>query len=365
MIKPTGLHASDLLAWYDRHARPLPWRIPPDRSKAGERQDPYQIWLSEIMLQQTTVAAVIPYFENFTKRWPTVADLAAASDDAVRSAWAGLGYYRRAANLHACARVVAQEYGGAFPQTAKALKELPGIGDYTSAAIAAIAFGEPVAVIDGNVERVFTRLHELDTPVPKVKREVTEKVGVLVPADRPGDFAQATMDLGATLCTPKNPTCSLCPWNDQCGAFKSGTMETFPVKAPIKAKPQRFGSALVRVRQSDGAVWCETRPDGGLLPNMTQVPTTEWIKAESPPEIGYPFPGAEHVGAIEHVFTHFALTLQVYHRVEEGGANSDEGWWSPPNRIKEEAWPTVMVKALKLALPELSAQIRPKRGQEA
>lgn len=360
MNTKTGPHARDLLAWYDRHARSLPWRVAPDRSKAGERQDPYKVWLSEIMLQQTTVAAVIPYFQNFTARWPAVSDLASASDDEVRSAWAGLGYYRRAANLHACARVVTAEHGGSFPKTAAELKELPGIGDYTSAAIASIAFGEAATVVDGNVERVFTRLHRLDTPMPKVKREVTQKVQALVPTDRPGDFAQATMDLGATMCTPKNPTCSLCPWNGSCAAFKVGDMEHYPVKAPKKAKPRRFGSALVRVRGSDGAVWCETRPDGGLLPNMTQVPTTEWVKAETSPAQGDPYPDAEHLGAIEHVFTHFALTLQVYrHTTQE--TPSGPGWWSPPHKVTQEAWPTVMVKALKLALPKLSTKIRPSK----
>lgn len=359
MSTKTVPHASDLLAWYDRHARLLPWRIPPTQSKAGQRQDPYKIWLSEIMLQQTTVAAVTPYFENFTARWPSVSNLADANDDDVRSAWAGLGYYRRAANLHACARAVAGEHGGAFPQTAAELKELPGIGDYTSAAIASIAFGEPVAVVDGNVERVFTRLYQIDTPMPKVKRDVAAKVDMLVPLDRPGDFAQATMDLGATICTPKNPACSLCPWNGNCAAFKAGDMERYPVKAPKKVKPRRFGSALVRVRNSDGAVWCETRPDGGLLPNMTQVPTNEWVKAESLPALGDPYPGSDHLGAIEHVFTHFALTLQVYRQIEDESADQGQGWWSPPHKVTQEAWPTVMVKALKLALPELKSKIRP------
>lgn len=361
MTGGSGPHASDLLAWYDRHARSLPWRIAPHHSKAGEQQDPYKVWLSEIMLQQTTVAAVIPYFTIFLARWPSVTDLAAASDDDVRSAWAGLGYYRRAANLHACARLVSGDHDGKFPRTAAALKKLPGIGDYTSAAIASIAFGEAVAVVDGNVERVFTRLHRLDTPMPKVKRDVAQKVGALVADDRPGDFAQATMDLGATICTPKNPTCSLCPWNEHCAAFKAGDMEKYPVKAPKKAKPRRFGSVLVRIRMSDGAVWCQKRPDEGLLPNMTQLVTTDWIKAEIPPSPGDPYPEAEHIGAIEHVFTHFTLTLQVYKQDEDGAAQAEDGWWSPPQKIPQEAWPTVMVKAINLALPELSTQIRSKR----
>jgi A/G-specific adenine glycosylase len=351
-----AIQASDLLAWYDRHARHLPWRIGPTDSKQGTRQDPYKVWLSEIMLQQTTVAAVIPYFQNFLARWPTVSDLAAASDNDVRAAWAGLGYYRRAANLHACAKVIAAR-GGQFPKTAAELKELPGIGDYTSAAIAAIAFGERVAVVDGNVERVVTRLFRLDTPMPKVKRQVSEKVRALVPDDRPGDFAQAMMDLGATICTPKKPACALCPWRDGCAAHHAGDMETYPVKAPKKAKPRRKGAALVVVR-ADGAVWCEQRPSDGLLPGMTQVPTTPWSD-ESPAA----FDEAEPIGSIEHVFTHFALTLEVYRR--EGDAPpSQNGWWSTPDMLREEAWPTVMVKVLKAALPELGATIRPKQSSK-
>lgn len=353
----TTVQASDLLAWYDRHARKLPWRVGPAESKAGKRQDPYKVWLSEIMLQQTTVAAVIPYFESFTRRWPTVTDLAAATDDEVRAAWAGLGYYRRAANLHACAKVVAGQGAslkGAFPTNAAGLKELPGIGDYTGAAIAAIAFGEPVAVVDGNVERVVTRLLRLDTPLPKVKRQVTEKVSALVPADRPGDFAQAMMDLGATICTPKKPACALCPWKEGCAAQKAGDMEAYPVKAPKKVKPQRAGAALVVVR-SDGAVWCERRSDDGLLPGMTQVPTTEWSDAPSAA-----YPDAVAHGSIAHVFTHFALTLDVYRR-DSDTPPTGEGWWSPPDRLREEAWPTVMVKVLKAAMPEIASGIRPKK----
>lgn len=345
--------AADLLAWYDRHARKLPWRIGPDATKAGHFQDPYKVWLSEIMLQQTTVAAVAPYFAKFVERWPTVTDLAAASDDAVRSAWAGLGYYRRAANLHACAKVVA-ERGGAFPRTAAELKALPGIGDYTSAAIAAIAFGEPTIVVDGNVERVITRLFRLDTPLPKVKRQVADRLAGIVPEDRPGDFAQAMMDLGATICTPRKPACALCPWNAGCDAFAAGDMEAFPVKAPKKPKPRRYGAALVIVRPDDGAVWCERRPDDGLLPGMTQVPTTHW--SGDPPSA---YPDADKVGIVEHVFTHFALTLDVYRR-DSTTSPSSEGWWSPPDRVIDEAWPTVMVKVLKQALPELARSIRPK-----
>ncbi|MFK7793599.1 MAG: A/G-specific adenine glycosylase [Devosiaceae bacterium] len=346
--------AGQILSWYDKHARALPWRIGPTASKAGKRQDPYKTWLSEIMLQQTTVAAVIPYFEKFIVRWPTVQALAAASDDDVRAAWAGLGYYRRAANLHACAKVVAYEHGGKFPTRARELKNLPGIGDYTSAAIASIAFGEPAAVVDGNVERVVTRLFRLSDPLPKVKRQVGEKVTTMLDVARPGDFAQAMMDLGATICTPKNPACSLCPWNSACKAFEAGDMEAYPVKAPKKEKPKRLGAALVVVRK-DGSVWCEKRPDGGLLPNMTQVPTTQWSA-----EVSSPYQDAERVGTIEHVFTHFALTLDVYRR-DSDTAPTPDGWWSPPDRLANEAWPTVMVKVLKAAVPKVATGIRAKK----
>ncbi len=318
------------------------------------RQDPYKVWLSEIMLQQTTVAAVIPYFNAFIQRWPTVEHLANASDDDIRAAWAGLGYYRRAANLHACAKVVSSEHGARFPQTAHELKKLPGIGDYTSAAIASIAFGEAVAVVDGNVERVTTRLFQLSTPMPKVKEDVRAKVSAMLDAQRPGDFAQAMMDLGATICTPKNPACSLCPWNTSCEAFKAGDMLDYPVKAPKKAKPHRRGAALVVVRD-DGAVWCQKRADTGLLPSMTQVPTTDWS-----PQEPLPYCDADLVGVIHHVFTHFDLTLDVY-RCHGQQPPSADGWWSAPEKLAEEAWPTVMVKVLKAALPERGSAIRTKK----
>ena len=345
--------AADLLTWYDRHARALPWRVPPARSRAGERADPYRVWLSEIMLQQTTVAAVIPYFEAFTVRWPDVAALAAAPDEAIRSAWAGLGYYRRAANLHACARAVVAR--GGFPQTAAELAGLPGIGAYTSAAIASIAFGEAVPVVDGNVERVVARLERIATPLPRLKGEVTARVARLVPADRPGDFAQAMMDLGATICTPRNPACSLCPWRDGCAAHAAGDRLAYPVKAPKKPKPQRYGAALVVVRPSDGAVWCQARPRSGLLPGMTQVPTTDW--AATPPPVWQGAP----CGTVAHTFTHFALTLEVY-RHDSEVPPTDPGWWSPPDRLAEEAWPTVMLKVLRAAIPERATEFGRRRA---
>ncbi|MEM6381194.1 MAG: A/G-specific adenine glycosylase [Pseudomonadota bacterium] len=347
--------AQSLLGWYDRHARHLPWRIPPQQSKRGERQDPYKVWLSEIMLQQTTVQAVAPYYAAFIERWPTVGDLAKASDDDIRSAWAGLGYYRRAANLHKCAKVVA-ETGGHFPTTAAQLADLPGIGAYTSAAIASIAFGEAVPVVDGNVERVFSRVFRLTSSGPKLKKEVTDKLRPLVPRDRPGDFAQATMDLGATICTPRNPVCALCPLTSTCDAHRYGDAERFPVKEPKKAKPVRFGAAQVIVRPADGAIWCEKRPEDGLLPGMTQVPTSDWSASPAPVFDG------ERIGTIQHVFTHFALTLDVY-RVASSKAPSDGGWWAGPEQIAKQAWPTVMIKVLRAALPERAESLRGGKGR--
>jgi A/G-specific adenine glycosylase len=341
------------VSWYDEHARNLPWRVGPRDTARGVRQDPYAVWLSEIMLQQTTVAAVAPYFLTFLKTWPTVSDLAAASDDAIRSAWAGLGYYRRATNLHACAKAVAAR-GGAFPRTARELALLPGIGAYTSTAIAAIAFDEPVAVVDGNVERVVTRLFRLETPLPRVKDEVRREVAAMVPDARPGDFAQAMMDLGATICTPRNPACDLCPWASGCSARAAGDPERFPVKPPKKPKPRRFGAALVVVR-SDGAIWCERRPDGGLLPGMTQVPTSAW-SAERPS--GHK--DAHAVGTIDHVFTHFALTLDVYTRASDTPPSGD-GRWVVPEDLAAQAWPTVMLKVLRRAVPDVSDALRKAR----
>ena len=236
------INADRLLAWYDANARDLPWRIPPQRSRAGDRPDPYHIWLSEVMLQQTTVAAVIPYFDHFTQRWPTVADLAAAEDADVMGAWAGLGYYARARNLLKCARAVAAE-GGRFPGTEADLAQLPGIGPYTAAAVAAIAFGRRAVVVDGNVERVMARIHDVETPLPDAKSLLRELADAATPDTRPGDYAQAVMDLGATVCTPRSPSCGICPWADGCAARKAGTAAALPRKRPKAPKPIRHGIA--------------------------------------------------------------------------------------------------------------------------
>ncbi|MFN3210645.1 MAG: A/G-specific adenine glycosylase, partial [Roseovarius sp.] len=270
-----------LLDWYDRHARQMPWRVPPAAKQAGVRPDPYAVWLSEVMLQQTTVAAVKSYFERFTALWPTVTDLAAAEDAQVMGEWAGLGYYARARNLLKCARVVASDHGGRFPGTAAELQKLPGIGPYTAAAISAIAFDQPSVVVDGNVERVMARLYDIHTPLPVAKPELTGAAAILTPAHRPGDYAQAVMDLGATICTPRSPACGICPWRTPCTARMNGTQGELPKKTPKKAKPTRLGIAYV-ARRTDGAWLLEQRPDSGLLGGMLGWPGSDWSDAPSP-----------------------------------------------------------------------------------
>ncbi|MEM9141292.1 MAG: A/G-specific adenine glycosylase [Pseudomonadota bacterium] len=296
-----------LLEWYDRHHRTLPWRVSPADAAAGAVADPYRVWLSEVMLQQTTVAAVTGYFQRFTEAWPTVHDLAAAPSEDVLAAWAGLGYYARARNLIKCAAVVSRDLGGVFPNTEDGLRELPGIGAYTAAAIAAIAFGREAVVLDGNVERVMARIHAEEAPLPGSKETLRSYAAGLTPGARPGDYAQAVMDLGATICTPKRPACVICPWREACRGHAMGIADTLPRKAPKKAKPIRRGVAWVALHQ--GAVLTERRPEKGLLGGMLAVPSTEW--AENP-AIDPPFPAAwESIGEVRHTFTHFHLRLDV------------------------------------------------------
>ncbi len=264
-----------LLGWYDTHARVMPWRVPPAQSKAGVRPDPYRIWLSEVMLQQTTVAAVVKYFHAFTMRWPTVAALAGAADEAVMAEWAGLGYYARARNLLKCARLVVANHGGVFPDTRDELMALPGIGPYTAAAIASIAFGRAECVVDGNVERVMARLFHVTTPLPAAKPELQAHAAVLTPDMRAGDYAQAVMDLGATVCTPKSPSCGLCPWSGACLARIKGCAAELPRRTPKPTKPTRYGIAYI-ARRGDGAWLLERRPDKGLLGGMLGWPGAEW-----------------------------------------------------------------------------------------
>ena len=336
----TALRAH-LLDWYDRHRRDLPWR-----AKAGERAEPYRVWLSEIMLQQTTVPHATPYFLAFTARWPTVCDLAAAADGEVMAAWAGLGYYARARNLLACARAVAGDHGGLFPDDEAALRGLPGVGDYTAAAIAAIAFDQPANVVDGNVERVMARLYAVETSLPAAKPELKRLAGDLVAADRPGDWAQALMDLGSGVCRPRSPLCDACPLAADCRARAGGAPETFPRRVAKAARPHRHGVAYRMIR--GGEVALIRRPPRGLLGGMLALPTTTW-RAE-------PFSTAEaravtptaaawiETGLVEHVFTHFSLTLRVFEARLE---TADPAWiWMPISEARA-AVPSVFAKALK------------------
>ncbi|WP_420585941.1 A/G-specific adenine glycosylase [Ruegeria sp.] len=299
-----------LLAWYDRHAREMPWRVSPADRAAGVLPDPYRVWLSEVMLQQTTVAAVRDYFMRFTTRWPTVQALAAAPDDQVMGEWAGLGYYARARNLLKCARVVAKDHDGTFPNSCDALLNLPGIGPYTAAAISAIAFDRPETVLDGNVERVMARLHNIHEPLPGSKPLLKEKAAALTPDLRPGDYAQAVMDLGATICTPKSPACGICPLRDLCRAHVAGTQPDLPRKTPKKPKPTRYGHAYIAQRE-DGALLLERRPNKGLLGGMLGWPGSDW--SEAPAETP-PFAADWQVltGEVRHTFTHFHLILRIW-----------------------------------------------------
>ncbi|HEX8417352.1 MAG TPA: A/G-specific adenine glycosylase, partial [Methylobacterium sp.] len=301
--------AADLLVWYDRHRRVLPWR-----ALAGERPDPYRVWLSEVMLQQTTIAAVKPYFHRFLERFPDIDALARAPEEAVMSAWAGLGYYSRARNLHACAKAVSE--AGAFPDTAAGLRRLPGIGAYTAGAIAAIAFDRREAAVDGNVERVVTRLFAIDTPLPAARPAIRTLTQALVPADRPGDFAQAVMDLGATICTVKRPACALCPWMTPCLARTLGLQETFPRKLKTTKGALRHGAAFVVVRSGDEAVLLRTRPAEGLLGSMAEPPTSAWApdydQAQALLDAPLDARWKRLPGLVRHGFTHFPLELTVF-----------------------------------------------------
>lgn len=352
LTAPPADTAASLLAWYDRHHRDLPWRVSPIMTAASVRPDPYRVWLSEIMLQQTTVGAVKSYFDAFVRRWPTVQMLAAAETDEVMSAWAGLGYYSRARNLKKCADEIVSGRGGAFPNTEAGLKRLPGIGDYTAAAIAAIAFNRPAAVVDGNVERVVSRLRAIETPLPQAKPLIRAAVQALVPQERPGDFAQAMMDLGAMICTPRRPACVLCPVNEYCAAFALGEQDRFPLKAAKAERPHRRGAAFVALNRQ-GAVLLRKRSERGLLGGMAEVPTTGWsARADGDAGVGAaPFPAAwVKMGVVSHVFTHFSLDLAVY-RAEADRAPPEGCWWSTPAAIPHEALPTVIKKVIEAAIP--------------
>lgn len=322
-----------LLAWYDRHRRRLPWR---------ESRDPFRIWLSEIMLQQTTVVTVIPYWEAFVARWPTVAALAGADLDEVLHAWQGLGYYARARNLHRCAGVVAETLGGRFPEDPEALARLPGVGVYTANAVAAIAFDRPVVPVDGNVRRVVSRLFALSDAA-----EVRARAEAMLPPARPGDFAEALMDLGATLCTPRRPRCSDCPWERSCLGLRGGDPQAFPRRAARPPKPTRHGIVFWLVRP-DGSVLLRRRPAHGLLGGLMEFPSTPWreggweaaeARALAPAADWHPLPGA-----VRHTFTHFHLVLDVWVGVAGGGTGTEEEVWVPPEGLAAHALPTVMRK---------------------
>jgi A/G-specific adenine glycosylase len=341
-----------LLDWYDAHHRELPWRTAPRDLRQGVVPDPYRIWLSEVMLQQTTVEAVKAYFTKFVALWPNVIALAAADTEDVMKAWAGLGYYSRARNLKACAETVANELGGAFPDREEGLRALPGIGPYTAAAIASIAFNRPAAVVDGNIERVISRLYAISTPLPAAKAEIKQRVAEILPHDRPGDFAQAMMDLGATICSPKRPKCMLCPINEHCTALVEGDPELYPVKAPKKEKPLRQGASFVAVR-GDGAVLLRKRPYTGLLGGMSEPPNTDWTSRQDGviTTDGAPFAAEwKPAGAIRHVFTHFELVLTVWRADGDSFPTPSGWWWSTPDEISGEALPTVMKKAIEAAI---------------
>ena len=342
-----------MLDWYRIHRRRLPWRAEP-----GARADAYAVWLSEIMLQQTTVKAVKPYFERFLSRWPTVTDLANAPLDDVLSAWAGLGYYARARNLHKAAIAVRDEHDGIFPDTEEGLRALPGIGAYTSAAIAAIAFGRKATPLDGNIERVMARLHDVHTPLPGAKPHLKALAEAATPDTHAGDYAQALMDLGATICTPRVPACALCPLTELCAGYAAGTAGDLPRKAPKMAKPSRAGAAFCILR-ADGAVLLRKRPPKGLLGGMAELPGTPWkdkgeidptsrtVLSAAPMSLKFvPLPGQ-----VRHVFTHFSLELTVWRaRCGQSVPPPPGHWWSEPNAHETEALPSVMRKVLAAGL---------------
>jgi A/G-specific adenine glycosylase len=341
-VTSTAAVSEKLLDWYDRSARKLPWRVPPGSGAA----DPYRVWLSEVMLQQTTIAAVAPYFASFTERWPNVEALAAAAEEDVMAAWAGLGYYSRARNLVKCARQVAEMSG--FPETEDELRKLPGLGAYTAAAVAAIAFGRRAVVVDANVERVVARLFAIDEPLPGARKAIREKADAITPEKRAGDFAQAMMDLGATICAVRDPKCLLCPLSAECEGRATGDPARLPVKAAKKAKPQRQGTAFWIER--DSQVWLVRRPGKGMLGGMRALPDDGWA-ASGDGSGDPPIPGSWRAGGVvRHGFTHFDIELGLAVYAGEKFDALDDGEWWPVAEIEDAGLPTLFAKAARLAI---------------
>lgn len=339
-----------LLRWYDAHARDLPWRIPPGSPLPDDPAWPYRVWLSEVMLQQTTVAAVKPYFAKFTATWPTVEALAAAPEDDIMAAWAGLGYYSRARNLVKCAREVAAR--GGFPATETELRQLPGLGDYTAAAIAAIAFGERAVVIDANIERVVSRLFAIDTPLPAARKAIRAAADTITPERRSGDFAQAMMDLGSHVCTSRAPRCMLCPLREACAGYAAGEPERLPVKPAKKSVPERSGTAFWITRNRGAEVWLVIRPGSGMLGGMRALPDDGWT-AQHDGSGEAPLGGKwRALGVVRHGFTHVRLILAIV-GLETRTDPPGEGQWWPVSRIEDAGLATLFAKAARLALAEV------------
>lgn len=336
-----------LLRWYDKEGRTLPWRIRPEDRATGQAADPYAVWLSEIMLQQTTVPHATPYWEKFLAEFPTVIDLANADRDRVLTMWAGLGYYARARNLHKCAGVIRDEHGGQFPQNEAQLLKLPGIGPYTAATIAAICFDEATNIVDGNVERVVSRIFKIEAPLPKSRPEYRRLAGTLAPQKRPGDYGQALMDLGATICIPRSPKCDICPWQKFCAVYEDKTQADYPRKIKKAKLPMRHGAAFVLTNGDN--VLLRRRPDKGLLGGMMGFPGTEWGKRPTDPLSAAPVKRnwEKCEGDVKHIFTHFELRLDVY-RAEASDPHID-GVWVHSNNMNEYALPTVMKKVFELS----------------
>lgn len=339
-----------LLCWFDCNKRAMPWR-----ARAGHAPNPYHVWLSEIMLQQTTVAAVAPYFEKFVKKWPTVKKLAAADLDAVLAQWAGLGYYARARNLHACAQTIVRDYGGAFPCTVDELRALQGIGPYTAAAIASIAFDVQAVAVDGNVERVVSRLYAIETPLPRSKPDIKIRAEEIASdVTRAGDFTQAFMELGATVCTPKNPKCGLCPWQAYCKAGQAGTAARFPRKTPKAARPVRYGKVFW-ITDAQGRFLVHKRSGKGLYEGLYQLPTTQWTHdKDAAMRVKAPFSGLVSKGlSVRHTFTHFDVVLEIYTGVKKAHrvpVSLTGARWIYPENMGDYGLPSLMKKAIKLCM---------------